>query len=343
MATGKARSSRQQQARLVAELRTQGRTWAEVADMLRARCGVNMRTALRLAHGWTQAQAADEWNRRWPAEPKTFKNFSYWEQWPATTGYAPSLDVLAKLAELYACRISDLLTDCADFRHTDAAHQAQTNWAELTAGQGIPTLGDIPALADRMEAISVDELARAAAAWAAQAEVATNRRSLILKLSAALSLAAAEPAIPEQQPASVSAASPARGLAGVWHSRYAYYSDSRDQHLDSEHYIVFHQRADQLVGQSLPHTTGSRLELHLSVDNAIATGTWVEYTSPDGHYQGAVYHGTLQLVVNPMGRAMNGKWLGFGKDFTVNSGGWELSFVDNATSPQSLRTYRLKA
>jgi hypothetical protein len=39
-----------------------------------------------------------------------------WLTWPAETGYAPSLDVLATLAELYECSIADLLSDSADFR-----------------------------------------------------------------------------------------------------------------------------------------------------------------------------------------------------------------------------------
>src|ERR1035438_6420813 len=53
--------------------------------------------------GWIQREAAEAWNARWPDEPKTFKNFSYWEVWPSGTGHAPSLDTLARLAELYEC------------------------------------------------------------------------------------------------------------------------------------------------------------------------------------------------------------------------------------------------
>ena len=96
-------------------------------------------------------------------------------------------------------------------------------------------------------------------------------------------------------------------------------------------------------GQSLPHSTGSRLKLELHVDGSIATGTWVEQTSPDGYYKGATYHGTLQLIVNPMGRAMSGRWLGFGNNFKVNSGEWELAWVDGSTSPRAIRQYHLKA
>jgi hypothetical protein len=75
--------------------------------------------ALRYAHGWSQRQAADEWNKRWPDELKTFKMFSYWEMWPSSTGHAPTFDNLSKLAELYECAVSDLLADLPNFRELD--------------------------------------------------------------------------------------------------------------------------------------------------------------------------------------------------------------------------------
>lgn len=107
--------------------------------------------------------------------------------------------------------------------------------------------------------------------------------------------------------------------------------------------MVLRQRGDRLFGESLPHSKGSSLRIDLSVDAAIATGLWRERTSPTGYYRGATYHGTLQLVVNPMGRAMSGKWLGFGSNFKVNTGEWELTWVDAATSVRGMRDYHLKA
>ncbi len=112
-------SQKQARGHLVRSLRASGKSWLEVAAALRKRYRVNARVALRYAHCWSQRQAADEWNKRWPDEPKTFKNFSYWEQWPGTTGHAPSFDNLSKLAELYECAVSDLPIDLPDFRHLD--------------------------------------------------------------------------------------------------------------------------------------------------------------------------------------------------------------------------------
>lgn len=121
---GELRSVKQQRGQLVRSLRAEGKSWVSVAEVLRRRFGVNARVALRYVHGWSQRQAADEWNKRWPDELKTFKMFSYWEMWPSSTGHAPSFDNLTKLAELYECAVSDLLVDLPDFRHLDAIDSA---------------------------------------------------------------------------------------------------------------------------------------------------------------------------------------------------------------------------
>ncbi|MGH3996309.1 MAG: hypothetical protein ACRDTJ_02460 [Pseudonocardiaceae bacterium] len=120
------RSHKQQRERLVRTLRAQGSSRVEIAAALRQRYRFNARTAFRYAHEWSQRQAADEWNKRWPDELKTFKSFSYWESWPGRTGHAPTFDNLSKLAELYECAVCDLLVDLPNFRHRDAANNTQT-------------------------------------------------------------------------------------------------------------------------------------------------------------------------------------------------------------------------
>lgn len=114
-------SSRQQLADFVVALIREGRPRAKIAEAIRRRYNVNARVSFRLMHGWSQREVADRWNERWPSEPKTAKNISYWEQWPSKTGYAPSLDVLDRLAQLYGCRVADLLADGRDYQSTEGA------------------------------------------------------------------------------------------------------------------------------------------------------------------------------------------------------------------------------
>lgn len=146
--------------------------------MFRGRYRVNARVALRLAHGWSQRDAAEQWNARWPAEPKTFKNFSYWENWPSSTGYAPSLEVLARLAELYECRLADLVADAPDFRSCDAAYQARKRLEELSVpedGDEVTPRTAIAEWIERLDDLDVPELARIASAWSGQLQPQTPR------------------------------------------------------------------------------------------------------------------------------------------------------------------------
>ncbi|WP_202872368.1 hypothetical protein [Kribbella soli] len=117
-------------------------------------------------------------------------------------------------------------------------------------------------------------------------------------------------------------------LNGLWLSRYSYFSTGRDASLQGEHTIRLHHTGSRLHGTNDPADGESRLTLDLSVSGAIATGTWKERTAPTGYYRGAVYHGTIQLVVSPHARGMNGRWLGFGKNFIVNSGDWHLEWLE---------------
>ena len=103
------------------------------------------------------------------------------------------------------------------------------------------------------------------------------------------------------------------------------------------------QHGDRLTARSLPGSASSSLSLDLTVDGAVVTGTWVEQTDPTGYYRGARYHGAIQLIAEPTGRRMAGKWIGFGKDMDVNTGPWELVFRDASTSKTTLDRYNTPA
>lgn len=123
--SGGVRSKKQERGEIVHSLRSSGSSWVDIAEALSECYHVNPRLAFRYAHGWSQERAAEEWNNRWPDELKAAKNFSNWESWPGPTGHAPSYGNLAKLAELYQCSVSDLLTDQPDFRHLDEADSSK--------------------------------------------------------------------------------------------------------------------------------------------------------------------------------------------------------------------------
>ncbi len=134
-------------------------------------------------------------------------------------------------------------------------------------------------------------------------------------------------------------------FSGVWLSRYEFYSSSRDDTFTGQHHVVLSQHGNRISGTSLAGASSSAdssLSLDLTIDRNVATGTWVEQTAQDGYYQGARYHGAIQLLVDPTGRRMAGKWVGFGKEFDVNSGPWELRLLDKSTSDEARGRYSVQ-
>ncbi|MFF7200604.1 XRE family transcriptional regulator [Streptomyces sp. NPDC008141] len=130
-----------------------------------------------------------------------------------------------------------------------------------------------------------------------------------------------------------------RNYSGVWLSRYEYFSSGRDSALIGQHYVVVLQHGNRLTVRSLPGSSDSPLTMDLEIDGHVATGTWTEQTATDGYYRGARYHGAIQLLIEPTGRRMTGKWVGFGKEFDVNTGPWELVFQDASTNKATLAAF----
>jgi hypothetical protein len=289
---------RQEHRELARSLRADGRAWPEIAAALRERYGLPARVAMRVAHDWSQADAATAWNARWPDDPKSFKNISYWETWPSPTGHAPSLAVLDRLAQVYECDVADLVAGWGEHRAARPAgrdEQVSPAW--------------------RVRHLGLPELTRAVADWAQRLPEA-QRRELLLKTSSATALAAG-------RAESADGPSPSE-LVGTWDSRYTYPSSGRGGEQEAAHRFRLRVRGSRLVGRSEPTAAGS-VELDLRADGLLVTGSWTEHTAPDGYYRGAVYHGVVQFAVAPGGRAMEGRWLGPDKDLVIATGTWTLT------------------
>jgi transcriptional regulator with XRE-family HTH domain len=299
-----ARSARaREQLALAASLRDAGRSWTEIAAALRDRYRLDARIAMRVAHGWTQAEVAQQWNSRWPDEPKTFKNISYWENWPSPTGHAPSLHVLDRLAQLYECDVADLLV----------------GWGEHGTARA-PTETEPETLAWQVGHLDLYQLTRAVDSWAARLP-GDQRRALLLKLSTAAAVAAGRSS--SAPPKALGRGPAPAELAGSWDSRYTFLSTGRGAEFEGTHHVVLRLENGRLIGSSDATSTGT-LELELVTDGLLVTGNWTERTAPDGYYRGAVYHGIVQFVLDPTGRSMIGRWLGPDRHFAIDSGRWEL-------------------
>ena len=163
---------RTEQYALAERLRAADAPAGSIGRALRETYGINARLAQRIARGWTQEEVAAEWSRRWPGDPKTFKNISYWENWPGPTGHAPSLAVLDRLAQLYECNVTDLVADWGTHADAEAASPVE---AETWAWQ--------------VQHLALPELTRSIGDWATRLPT-EERRTLVLKLSTAVSAAA---------------------------------------------------------------------------------------------------------------------------------------------------------
>lgn len=127
-------------------------------------------------------------------------------------------------------------------------------------------------------------------------------------------------------------------LTGIWRSRYEYPSSSRGGTYSSEHYVLLIQRGARVQVQSVP-ASASRVIMDLTVNGSVVTGTWSEETEAGGYYSGAVYHGCLQLLLDPTGHRLTGRWLGYGRDFDINDGPWTLTLVSSDTSREQMDRY----
>lgn len=117
-------------------------------------------------------------------------------------------------------------------------------------------------------------------------------------------------------------------LSGKWQCRYWYPSNTHEGEDVSEYIVRVHQMGNDLVLESEPNAQGAYMFVRLVLDGDLATGTWHESTSPAGEFEGAIYSGAVQLLVNGLHDTLKGKWVGIGQEKGVRQiygGNWELN------------------
>lgn len=129
-------------------------------------------------------------------------------------------------------------------------------------------------------------------------------------------------------------------LTGIWLSRYEYVSSGRGgETFSDEHYVMLIQHGPNVQVRSLSESNRSSLIMDLTQNGAVITGTWSERTNPSGYYQGSVYHGAIQFLLDPTGHRMRGQWVGYGRDFDLNTGPWTLELVSSDTSKETIERF----
>jgi hypothetical protein len=129
-------------------------------------------------------------------------------------------------------------------------------------------------------------------------------------------------------------------LTGIWLSRYEFESSGRGV-LSNRHYVLVLQSGAHLMVRSLP-ASASRLSMELDANGQVITGTWTEQTSQEGYYRGAVYSGALQMLLDPTGRSMEGKWVGFGRRLEMKTGPWSLELVTESVAPEAIQEHDIR-
>jgi transcriptional regulator with XRE-family HTH domain len=127
-------------------------------------------------------------------------------------------------------------------------------------------------------------------------------------------------------------------MTGIWLSAYEYFSSGRGASFTGKHHVLVLQRGARLMTRSLP-ASRSLLSLDMTANGQVVTGTWTEQTDPAGYYQGAVYHGAIQLLTEPSGRRLAGRWIGFGRELEINDGPWTLTLVDSQITPDAVERW----
>ncbi len=120
-----------------------------------------------------------------------------------------------------------------------------------------------------------------------------------------------------------------KDFAGTWQCTYWYPSNTKPGTQEPSAYTgTFHTSGDQLVYESQPNDEGSYMFVRMTAEDDLVTGTWHEGTSPTGEFEGSIYSGAFQALVDESGGVIEGKWVGIGQEKgkrQIYTGRWQFT------------------
>ena len=114
-------------------------------------------------------------------------------------------------------------------------------------------------------------------------------------------------------------------FSGIWRSSYRYKAGNKT--LETEHYVTMYRKGNQLIVESMQNTEESYMMARFSLDGRIATGSYQSQNSPRSSTKGALYYGAAQLILDPNGKALRGKGVGFDGKLEIKVTNWELEHI----------------
>lgn len=119
-------------------------------------------------------------------------------------------------------------------------------------------------------------------------------------------------------------------LPGIWRCCYYFPSNVHSGDDVSAYYVRIEPNEHAFVLHSLPNKLAAYLQGRFEVTDNLATGVWLEDTSPDGEFKGMLYGGVFQVIIDEDQRRMSGNWVGAGKDKQapkIYDGRWEMEYA----------------
>jgi hypothetical protein len=127
---------------------------------------------------------------------------------------------------------------------------------------------------------------------------------------------------------------PLRGpnLRGLWFSSYSFVSSRTRQRTYTTQLMLIRQFGPYVVGKCLWSNGTHRHFLTGRTQAHILTGRWRNVAD------GAKHHGVLQLLIDPDGTYLHGKWLGYDARNHIQHADWEFKLAtrDSKADRQAL-------